>query len=199
MVFVEIRTPEISNGRKNKPTISDEKVRINQYLGQAYIKLSGTSNIVELDLSADANFIHYVNSGKIDKEKVHNGKSLIRYLTDKLKDTYPDLYNRHFKAFYFAEDGYKSDGSNISGYSSGGANYVVVFKSKNDQTAAHEFLHAMRLPHTFTNKEATSDAQYTYIFAKTDNLLDYSHHPNNNSKRCSLYYWQWKQANNSVR
>ena len=34
---------------------------------------------------------------------------------------------------------------------------------------------------------------------KTDNLLDYSHHGGNDNKRCSLYYWQWKKANSSIK
>ena len=102
-----------------------------------------------------------------------------------------------FKAFYFAEHGYHPLG-NLSGYSEDRADYVVVFKSANDQTAAHEFLHSCSLAHTFTNKSVTPNAEFTYKAKQTDNLLDYSHNPGNTSKRCSLYYWQWVRANNSI-
>src|SRR5690606_28380690 len=109
-------------------------------------------------------------------------------------------YLTYFKAFYFAENGYHPSG-NLSGYSAKKADYVVVFKSANHQTAAHEFLHSFSLPHTFTNSESTTDAEFTYIAKKTDNLLDYSHNitrdPNNNN-RCSVYYWQWITANKSI-
>ncbi|MDC8101366.1 hypothetical protein [Chryseobacterium rhizosphaerae] len=202
VVFVEIRTPEILIGNgKNKPNINTEKNRINQYLEQGYIQLSDTSIIVELDLASEKDFNDFITSSQIDSDKFSGGKSLDGYLKNKLEKAYPGKYSKHFKAFYFEEDGYHPSGGHVSGYSAPGADYVVVFKSKNDQTAAHEFLHAMNLPHTFTNKETTSNALFTYEFTKTDNLLDYSHRlgTGNNNNRCSLFYWQWKQANNSIK
>ncbi|QDP85766.1 hypothetical protein FNJ88_09485 [Chryseobacterium sp. SNU WT5] len=59
----------------------------------------------------------------------------------------------------------------------------------------------MNLPHTFTNKDTSANAHFTYEFTKTDNLLDYSHRlgSGNNNNRCSLYFWQWKQANASIK
>ncbi|WP_343687785.1 hypothetical protein [Chryseobacterium gleum] len=199
VVFVEIKTPELSTGSgKNKPNINDEKNRINQYLEQAYIKLSDDSDIVELDLTADKNFIDFVTNGEVDPGKMSGGKELQDYLKVQLEKAYPKKYTKHFKAFYFAEHGYAARG-HVSGYSNYGADYVVVFKSKNEQTAAHEFLHSMNLAHTFANKEASSHALYTYEYRKTDNLLDYSHHGGNDNKRCSLYYWQWKKANSSIK
>ncbi|RXM50198.1 MULTISPECIES: hypothetical protein [unclassified Chryseobacterium] len=201
VVFVEIRTPAISSKKEEKPNATLEKSRINQYLEQAYIQLSDSSIIVELDLTAEKDFNNFITNSEIDSGKSSGGKSLVSYLKNKLEKTYPGKYNKHFKAFYFDENGYNPAGGNVSGYSSPGADYVVVFKSKNDQTAAHEFLHAMNLPHTFTNKKTTSDALFTYEFKKTDNLLDYSHRlgSGNNSNRCSLFYWEWKQANNSIK
>lgn len=202
VVFVKIKTPEIKIGDGERvPSVTDEKKRINQYLEQAYIQLSDSSIIVELDLTAEKDFNDFITSSQIDSDKSSGGKSLDSYLKSKLEKAYPGKYNKHFKAFYFAEDGYNAGGGHVSGYSAPRADYVVVFKSKNDQTAAHEFLHAMNLPHTFTNKETTSDALFTYEFTKTDNLLDYSHRlgSGNNSNRCSLFYWQWKQANNSIK
>lgn len=199
VVFVEIKTPELSTGSgKNKPNINDEKNRINQYLEQAYIKLSDDSDIVELDLTADKNFTDFITNGEVDPDKKSGGKELQDYLKVQLEKAYPKKYTKHFKAFYFAEHGYDVRG-HVSGYSNYGADYVVVFKSKNDQTAAHEFLHSMNLAHTFANKEASSHALYTYEYRKTDNLLDYSHHGGNDNKRCSLYYWQWRKANSSIK
>ncbi|WP_333597425.1 hypothetical protein [Chryseobacterium flavum] len=201
VVFVKIKTMLPSATKIQEPNIDDEKKRINQYLEQAYIQLSDSSIIVELDLTAEKDFNDFITSNQIDSNKSSGGKSLDSYLKNKLEKAYPGKYNKHFKAFYFEEHGYSAGGGYVSGYSASGADYVVVFKSKNDQTAAHEFLHAMNLPHTFTNKETTSDALFTYEFKKTDNLLDYSHRlgSGNNSNRCSLFYWQWKQANNSIK
>ncbi|WP_336703850.1 hypothetical protein [Chryseobacterium indologenes] len=200
VVFVEIKTPELSTGSgKNKPNVNDEKDRVNQYLGQAYIQLSDQSDIVELDLTSDKNFVDFVTNGEVDSDKKSGGKELQDYLKAQLEKAYPKKYTKHFKAFYFAEHGYSAGGGYVSGYSNYGADYVVVFKSKNNQTAAHEFLHSMNLAHTFANKEASSHALFTYEYKKTDNLLDYSHHGGNDNKRCSLYYWQWKKANSSIK
>lgn len=76
---------------------------------------------------------------------------------------------------------------------------IVIDHSANDQTAAHEFLHAFNLAHSFTNQEASATALFTYEYSKTDNLLDYSHHvPGHKNSRRSLWYWQWKIANESL-
>lgn len=202
VVFVEIKTPELLAGAgKNKPNVGDEKDRINQYLAQAYIKLSTKSDIVELDLTAEKDFMNFVTNNEIDHKKTSGGKGLADYLKSKLQKTYPGKYSTNFKAFYFAENGYHPSGGYVSGFSAPKADYVVVFRSKNKQTASHEFLHSMNLPHTFTNKDTSANAQFTYEFTKTDNLLDYSHRlgTGNNNNRCSLYFWQWKQANASLK
>ncbi len=201
VVFVEIRTPAISSKKEQKPVINDEKDRINQYLAQAYIKLSEHSDIVELDLTAEKDFLNFVTSNAIDNNKTSGGKNLQDYLISKLENAYPKKYSKSFKAFYFAENGYSPSGGYVSGFSAAGADYVVVFKSRNNQTASHEFLHSMNLPHTFTNKQVSVNAKFTYEFSKTDNLLDYSHRliTRNNNNRCSLFYWQWKQANDSIK
>lgn len=218
VVFVQVKTPEIVPTKGERiANASSEKTRINKYLNQAYIELHTDSVIIDLDLTSDINFSRFVKSGKVQKESdlvpavpatattpakpAIPVEKLKDYLIAKLTTIDNNKYANYFKAFYFAEDGYHSSGGNLSGYSASGADYVVVFKSANDQTAVHEFLHSFSLPHTFTNKEASTSAECTYEAKKTDNLLDYSHNitsdPNNNN-RCSLYYWQWKVANNSL-
>ena len=197
VVFVKIKTKLSSTSSIQIADVKDEKIRINQYLNQAYITLSDKS---EIDLTAEKTFVDFITNNQVDSNKKSGGKELEDYLKEKLEKAFPGKYTKHFKAFYFAEDGYHSSGGHVSGYSSYNADYVVVFKSKNNQTAAHEFLHSMNLPHTFANKEAVSNALFTYEYKKTDNLLDYSHHDaGNENKRCSLFYWQWKQANASIK
>nr|WP_305069633.1 type VI secretion system tube protein TssD [Flavobacterium covae] len=73
---------------------------------------------------------------------------------------------------------------------------VMLFAGKNDQTAAHEFLHSFKLPHTFANKEADANAKFTFEYTKTENLLDYSHMLNPPQERYTL--WQWIIANGSI-
>jgi len=106
----------------------------------------------------------------------------------------PAKYNGYFKAFYLNDGGGFVDTSNIvqglNGYSSG--NNVVLFPTKNDETAAHEFLHSLDLPHTFVNAEAAPQAKFTFEIKKTDNVMDYSHQAN--IQRTNLWHWQWKVA-----
>ncbi len=196
VVFIEIKTPEI-NGKKNKPIVDNEKVNINHYLRQAYIKLSDQSDIVELDISTDKDFYNFVTNNEIDKEKRFGGLDLEIYLKTKLKVRYGDKYNNHFKAFYFAETGHKGRGESLGGYSAENADFVIAFGSRDNQTAVHEFLHSMGLGHTFTNKYTDSKALFTYMYQMTDNLMDYTERESRN-KRCSLYYWQWKIINKSI-
>ncbi|WP_440067190.1 type VI secretion system tube protein TssD [Tenacibaculum discolor] len=215
VVFVQVNTDINGSGVPNIPDATKEKDRINKYLEQAYIQLHPDSVIVNLDLTTDADFSRFVKNNKIQKVSTPVAaipatattpskpaiprESIVRYLKKQLKNIdakydSPDF----FKAFYFAEHGYHPNG-NLSGFSAANADYVVVFKSANDQTAAHEFLHSLNLPHTFTNIEASANAEFTYQYSKTDNLLDYSHHnPRNNNNRCSLFHWQWIKANNSI-
>ena len=71
-----------------------------------------------------------------------------------------------------------------------------VFLVISNETAAHEFLHTKGVPHSFTNKIADSNAEYTYIYGKTENVMDYSHL--NGNPRYSLWKWQWKTANSKI-
>ena len=56
----------------------------------------------------------------------------------------------------------------------------------------------MGLAHTFTNKYTDKNALFTYDYERTDNLMDYVSDMEK-SKRRSLYYWQWKIANESIK
>ncbi|WP_267403389.1 MULTISPECIES: hypothetical protein [unclassified Chryseobacterium] len=199
VVFVKIKTPEIILGTgTNTPNINDEKQVIDQYLGQAYIKLSENSDIVLLDLTKDKDFLNFITNGCIDYNKKSLYRDLDDYLKMKLEESYPKKYTSHFKAFYFAEKGYGGALSNLNGYSRPNSDFVVAFSTKDNQTVVHEFLHSLGLAHTFTNKNSDHNALFTYDYERTDNLMDYVPDIEKN-KRASLYYWQWKIANESIK
>ncbi|MEN9919421.1 MAG: hypothetical protein RL662_1857 [Bacteroidota bacterium] len=187
VVFVSVQ----SNSGTPKNTNS-EKGRISSYLNQALIELDPASAQVDLPVHTYADFTGYKDA--LGEMKTSNGsKSLTTYLKEKLKaldPSNPTKYDSFFKAFYFNDDG----AGRTSGYSALGADFVVVFQNCNDQTASHEFLHSLNLPHSFSNKEASSFADFTYQYGLTDNLLDYSHHTLTNG-RLALWYWQWITAN----
>ena len=145
--------------------------------------------------SENEDFKGFVKEKTINWENSQQSLALSQFLQDQLSEAFDNKYEPHFKAFYFAEKGYKG----LSGYTQAKADWVVVFNTANDQTAAHEFLHAFNLAHSFANQEASSNAKFTYTSRKTDNLMDYSHHvPGHENDRCSLWFWQWEQANKSI-
>lgn len=198
VVFVQIETPELIPTKGNrKASANSEQKRIGNYLNQAFISLHADSKIVDMDLSTDKDFLKFVKGKSIDYTNTKDSGQLHDFLKNKLNVDFKGKYDTFFKAFYFAESGGATGG--LSGYSQSGKEYVVVFKSANDQTAAHEFLHSMNLAHSFTNSEASANAEFTYEYTKTDNLLDYSHHlKGHENDRCSLWYWQWARANDSI-
>jgi hypothetical protein len=200
VVFVQITTNLLGSILPNVADASKERERMTEYLNQALIEFHPDSKIIDLDLTSVTQFSQYIKSRKVSsKSNVVGANDLKSFLKAQLTAQFGITYDSFFKAFYFAEDGYHSSGGNLSGYSAFGADYVVVFKSRNNQTAAHEMLHSLNLAHSFSNKEASANALYTYEYKKTDNLLDYSHHiGGNNSKRCGLWHWQWKKANDSI-
>lgn len=191
VVFVQVIPYEGALSRD----INLEKDRINKYLGQALIALDETSDIVKLDVCDDKDsFDSFINGAVI---KINNGaEKLHRYLNKKLVEKMGNQYDSHFKAFFLNDPG---DG--VSGYSYMGADFAVVFSGANDQTAAHEFLHSLELPHSFSNQECEEIKHdiFTYEYARTENLMDYSHHVSGHrDDRCNFWYWQWKIANQSI-
>ncbi len=212
VLLVEVTTPPISDPAVPKPgSNSGQKEIFENYLSQALIKTDVASET--LDVSADIKFQfggHYVVNGQIVSHYPPRAYpsgfiTLEDHLYNKIKEnlkavnpTDENKYDDYFKAFYLGESGgeLKTDGriSGLNGYSSG--KNVVLFPTKNDQTAAHEFLHSFNLPHSFTNEEGSSNAMFTYKYATTENILDYSHHIP--QTRYSLWKWQWQKANESL-
>lgn len=207
IVLIEVRTKPTLKG-----SAAGQKDLFERYLKQALIEVE--VDIETVDVSTDTKFQpggSYLNSSQIAAYFIPSSGApagfqvLETYLYSKLKTQLKtanpadeNKYDSYFKAFYLGENGGYVDGSGIihglNGYSSG--KNVVLFPSKNDQTAAHEFLHSFKLPHSFTNKEADADALFTYEAKKTENLLDYSHHIP--EVRYSLWKWQWEKANSTI-
>lgn len=207
IVLIEVRTKPTAKGSS-----TGQKELFERYLKQALIEVDVQTETI--DVSTDPKFAatgSYRNSGQIIS--YYNPGSLApagfqvleNYLYSKLKNQLKaanpadeNKYDNFYKAFYLGENGGFVDAAGningLNGYALG--RNVVLFPSKNDQTAAHEFLHSFNLPHSFANKEADTDALFTYEFKKTENLLDYSHYIP--QTRYSLWKWQWEKANNSI-
>lgn len=201
VVFIEVLTPELVDGKgeRSKDT-APEKERVLSYIMQAMVNLHNDSKSIKLDLtdSTKNDLAKFIQDGAISY-KATDDAQLKTFLLAQLEAD-PDhkgKYDTFFKAFYFGEEG-RSETSGLNGYSQG-SDFVCLFKNANDQTASHEFLHSMDLPHSFTNSEADSKATFTYTVKKTENLMDYSHQvEGHENSRCALWYWQWKTAFDSI-
>lgn len=126
---------------------------------------------------------------------------------------YGNTYDQYIKVFFLKEDGTCQTQYEFRS--------IVMRTTPNPlyETLAHEMGHALGLPHTFTAKEIgmniagpqnrkrteslAKNAEFTYQGRRTENIMDYSHVPNENfeateaspslgrdGNRFALYYWQ---------
>ena len=150
---------------------------------------------------------YYVYDYANRRENTHKPrvwKNLWKYLNEKLISKKGNKYNNYIKVYYFGSEGgnINAGGSfeGLAGYSQPGENTTVLFKRYDlIATTAHEVLHSMGLDHTFENKNIiptgmtktnAPNGKYTFQFATTDNILDYSNQ--NWIDRKSLMEWQWE-------
>ena len=211
MLLISVKTPPISTPYKLEGDVIGQEELFKKYLHQALIDTEVITEKVDISNPTEAtHFLNtYVDAGEIIGyyENMASAPSgfinLQEYIYHKLKADLsakgedPNQYDNLYKAIYLGEEGgYMSSTGfeGLNGYNLG--KFIVLFSGRNDQTAAHEFLHSFKLPHSFTNKEASGNADYTYTALKTENLMDYSHFVN--EERYSLWKWQWKKANDSI-
>lgn len=215
VLLVEIKTPPISSSVENQGDKTGQEELFEKYLNQALIEVDIETYF--LDASLDTNLkpggkyvdgsrilAYYEDESLIPSAYAQGYLNLIFYLNGKLKE---DLkvkgeneykYSKHFVAFYLGEKGCEKRKSGtykgLNGYAI--SDFVVLFSGKSDETPSHEFLHTKGLPHSFTNSVADTNAEYTYIYGMTENIMDYSHI--NEKPRYSLWKWQWQKANSKI-
>ena len=215
MLLIKVTTPPISGRDEETGDTTGQKALFEKYLHQALIDTEVITEEVNLAID-DTDAIYFLNTyvdflGRIiayydNISHIPSGfVDLQEYIYNKLKADLsargkdPNQYDNLYKAIYLGEKGGHINNigtfKGLNGYCSG--KFIVLFPSRNNQTAAHEFLHSFDLPHSFTNKEASGNADYTYTVKTTENLMDYSHLVH--EERYSLWKWQWKKANDSIR
>lgn len=133
-------------------------------------------------------------------------------LVNELTEQFPDYLGSEYFRLYFL-DIISQDGNSIEkGYSKPTSNFGIMFKSHDAETIAHECLHGLGLPHTFSyNTSSYGNNIINYKAQTTKNIMDYSGMKNNpleifNGKKSTyipqeeyyLYYWQWKKVNKNI-
>ena len=73
---------------------------------------------------------------------------------------------------------------------------IIPFRGLNDNTAVHELLHCIGLPHSFSN---VSVSYFDVAFKKdfTDNIMDYSD-MHSGIPTIATWEYQWRAIQNSI-
>ncbi|MFK6999478.1 zinc metalloprotease [Flavobacterium oreochromis] len=195
--------------------------KFQQILKQSLIRLNITSSRnnqeIKIDLSNTHNNINQWDFNlfcNVDTTKTpHNiqrTSPLNQILIDTLNRDYPQQFVNHFKLFFLentnvtygvnpVDNSLQVIGGN-NGFSTLNSNFGVMFSTHDENTIAHECLHGLGLPHTFSNNTFLFKAQ------ETENIMDYSHDNINKVtgqnhtpiKRISTWKWQWQIINTNI-
>ncbi len=136
-------------------------------------------------------------------------RSIADICFEKLKglSEYSEEYNSYPKIFFFHDrlGGWVANEilQSKEGYTEG--NIVILFSNIKGSTPSHELLHVLGLEHSFNKKEqyeAVENAEkvniFTFLPAKTDNIMDYpkSDKEEDKGKLFALGKWQWELLSN---
>lgn len=202
VVFVNVATNLVKDDEPHtgKP-YSGSKELFEKTLNQALITVSKGISNVTLDCTERKfceNFCKNIGNEAFPNYVIDMNKadSMKKYLTEQMNKKFDQQYSEYYQVFFFQEYCVDANGIGINGYAYLNSLYGVYFASHNAATVGHEMFHALGLMHTFDYTD-TRLSDYAYQYAKTDNMLDYSHHVG--IKRQSLFYWQWKKLNSRVK
>ena len=215
VLLINVKTPSIKRGGVQRTGNARGNLDfIQQSLRQALIDpVFDPKDPITLDISLEKDFSGYIRGNGIIAYKLNDPgyTKLDQYcyakLKQRLKAADPASENKYdgtnyLKAFYFGEEigriGPDGSAAALNGYSSTTHEFVVMSGTAIESTAAHEFLHALTLPHSFDG--ISPQSTYTYQGKNTENILDYTHHRDGdyNFSRVSLWHWQWKIANGNA-
>ena len=136
-------------------------------------------------------------------------RSIANICFEKLKglSEYSEEYNSYPKIFFFHDrlGGWVVNEILQSKEGSTEGNIVILFSNIKGSTPSHELLHVLGLEHSFNKKEqyeAVENAEkvniFTFLPAKTDNIMDYpkSDKEEDKGKLFALGKWQWELLSN---
>lgn len=189
-------------GSTVSPSLLNKALDMKKYLRQAFITPILEQIDIDMTNSIPNNYIHTSPTGVksligYDETGLSN-ISLHKLITGQnvpgMNISIENYYNDHFFCIFFLERGGKTvndpainNFKGLNGYAAENK-YAVQFYLATNTTPSHEFLHALGVAHSFTNYEVDNNAIYTYIYNRTDNILDYS------SDRKLIWEWQGEIA-----
>ena len=159
-------------------SVSSSKTKLQKIFGQAYVNLN--IRIVNLNIeqrlkNKDVNK-YFTRKGWVHSSSLSSG-DLYSLLNAELSKKFPE-YSNYFKLYYInrpcIDD---TSGKEMPLYGMArnlfSLEVIISFNGLNDNTAVHELLHCIGLPHSFSK---ISVSYFDVAFKKdlTDNIMDYS-------------------------
>jgi hypothetical protein len=222
ILFVEVTTPPIPPRLSSRESEQQSMRRakrgakldssglelLKKYLRQSLVELQIDPTVFSLDLSRDTvfreNYIVYTlyspdNSGHIKRDKKNSVIPMAQYLNDALSGLFTRLrndknVNDYIVVYLFGVRG------DSGGYASGKT--IVAYNALTASGVAHEILHCLGLPHTFSNAECEhgqniKPPKCTYEALQTENIMDYTE-PRLGISAYATWHWQWVIANSGA-
>ena len=125
---------------------------------------------------------------------------LYSFLNAELSKKFPK-FNKYFKLYYINRkcvDDTSGKEKQLYGMARDlfSLEVIIPFRGLNDNTAVHELLHCIGLPHSFSN---VSVSYFDVAFKKdlTDNIMDYSD-MHSGIPTIATWEYQWRAIQNSI-
>lgn len=183
------------------PDISSSVTKLRNILGQAYVKIDDhtVSLNIEQALTNKETSKYFTPKGWIHSSSLSSG-DLYSFLNAKLSKKFPK-FNKYFKLYYInrkcVDD---TSGKEMPLYGRArnlfSLEVIISFNGLNDNTAVHELLHCIGLPHSFSK---ISVSYFDVAFKKdfTDNIMDYSD-MHSGIPTIATWEYQWRAIQNSI-
>ena len=175
------------------PNISSSIVSLKQILGQAYVNVNIKYFFIYLYSEKSKTF--FTPKNWINYTYTSNGE-LYRLLDATILKFYPQLDN-FFKIYYIDRYCYVNNDTKVAlcgkAYALGSSKAIIFRHGLQDNTASHELLHCIGLPHSFSSLNID---QWGFAFKEkmTDNIMDYSDVPT-----IATWEYQWEEIHDRVK
>jgi len=182
-------------------SVSSSKTKLQKIFGQAYVNLN--IRIVNLNIeqrlkNKDVNK-YFTRKGWIHSSSLSSG-DLYSLLNAELSKKFPE-YSNYFKLYYInrpcIDD---TSGKEMPLYGMArnlfSLEVIISFNGLNDNTAVHELLHCIGLPHSFS-KISVSYFDVAFKNDLTDNIMDYSD-MHSGIPTIATWEYQWRAIQNSI-
>ena len=181
--------------------ISGSKAKLQKIFGQAYVNLN--IRIVNLNIEQalrNKETSKYFTPTRLIHSSSLSSGDLYSFLNAELSKKFPK-FNKYFKLYYINRkcvDDTSGKEKQLYGMARDlfSLEVIIPFRGLNDNTAVHELLHCIGLPHSFSK---ISVSYFDVAFKKdfTDNIMDYSD-MHSGIPTIATWEYQWRAIQNSI-